>query len=172
MLDPDTLEPGRHETQTRIFYDDNGLYVAAIMKQPAATLVERLSARDEDINRDGFSLMLDTSGQGLYGYIFGINLGGTKQDGKLAPESVMSYEWDGAWRGKTRTLPDGWSAEIFIPWSILTMPESDTQRSLAIFVARKVAYLDEFWGWPQLPFSGARFISGFQPYRVQKLQLG
>ena len=172
VLDPDTLEPGRHETQTRIFYDDNGLYVAAIMKQPAATLVERLSARDEDINRDGFSLMLDTSGQGLYGYIFGINLGGTKQDGKLAPESVMSYEWDGAWRGKTRTLPDGWSAEIFIPWSILTMPESDTQRSLAIFVARKVAYLDEFWGWPQLPFSGARFISGFQPYRVQKLQLG
>ena len=172
VLNPDTLEPGRHETQTRIFYDDDGLYVAALMKQPPATLVERLSARDEDINRDGFSLMLDTSGQGLYGYIFGINLGGTKQDGKLAPESVMSYEWDGAWQGKTQSLPDGWSAELFIPWSILTMPESDAQRRLAIFVARKVAYLDEFWGWPQLPLSGARFISGFQPYEVQQLSLG
>ncbi len=172
VLNPDTLKPGRHETQTRVFYDDKGLYVAALMKQPAATLVERLSGRDEDVNRDGFSLMLDTSGQGLYGYIFGINLGGTKQDGKLAPESVMSYEWDGAWRGKTQSLTDGWSAEIFIPWSILTMPETGAQRRLAIFVARKVAYLDEFWGWPQLPLSGARFISGFQPYEIQQIPLG
>lgn len=172
VLNPGTLKPSRHETQTRVFYDDKGLYVAALMKQPAATLVERLSARDEDINRDGFSLMLDTSGQGLYGYIFGINLGGTKQDGKLAPERVMSYEWDGAWQGKTQSLPDGWSAELFIPWSILTMPETGSQRRLAIFVARKVAYLDEFWGWPQLPPSGARFISGFQPYEVQQLPLG
>lgn len=172
VLNPDTLEPSRHETLTRIFHDDNGLYVSAVMKQPAATLVERLSARDEDINRDGFSLMLDTSGEGLYGYIFGLNLGGTKQDGKLAPESVMSYEWDGAWRGETQTLADGWSAEMFIPWSILSMPESDAQRRLAIFVARKVAYLDEFWGWPQLPLSGARFISGFSRYQIRELELG
>ncbi len=172
VLNPDTLQPARHQTQTRIFYDDSGLYVAALMHQPVETLVERLSARDEDINRDGFSLMLDTSGEGLYGYIFGLNLGGTKQDGKLAPESVMSYEWDGAWRGETQTLADGWSAELFIPWSILSMPESDAQRRLAIFVARKVAYLDEFWGWPQLPLSGARFISGFSRYQIQELELG
>ena len=172
VLNPDTLEPSRHKTQTRIFYDDDGLYVAALMKQPVDTLVERLSARDEDINRDGFSLMLDTSGQGLYGYIFGLNLGGTKQDGKLAPESVMSYEWDGAWRGATQALDDGWSAELFIPWSILSMPESSGQRRLAVFVARKVAYLDELWGWPQLPQSGSRFISGFNRYQIQALALG
>ena len=92
VLNPDTLEPGRFETLTRVFYDDSGIYVAGHMKQPTNTLIERLSARDESINRDGFSIMLDTSGQGLYGYIFGINLGGTKQDGKLAPENVMSYD--------------------------------------------------------------------------------
>ena len=132
-------------------------------------LVERLSARDEDINRDGFSLMLDTSGEGLYGYIFGLNLGGTKQDGKLAP-GVMSYEWDGAWRGETQTLANGWSAELFIPWSI-EHAESDTTAP-SDFVARKVAYLDEFWGWPQLPLSGARFISGFSRYQIQELELG
>ena len=110
--------------------------------------------------------------KGLYGYIFGLNLGGTKQDGKLAPESVMSYEWDGAWRGATQALDDGWSAELFIPWSILSMPESSGQRRLAVFVARKVAYLDELWGWPQLPQSGSRFISGFNRYQIQALALG
>ena len=136
VLNPDTLQPARHQTQTRIFYDDSGLYVAALMDQPVETLVERLSARDEDINRDGFSLMLDTSGEGLYGYIFGLNLGGTKQDGKLAPESVMSYEWDGAWRGETQTLADGWSAELFIPWSILSMPESTHSAALR-FLSRE-----------------------------------
>ena len=121
------------------------------MKQPVDTLVERLSARDEDINRDGFSLMLDTSGQGLYGYIFGLNLGGTKQDGKLAPESVMSYEWDGAWRGATQALDDGWSAELFIPWSILSMPESSGQRRLAVFVAKSRPTLTSFGAGPSCP---------------------
>tara|TARA_A100001015_G_scaffold100928_1_gene112081 strand:- start:3402 stop:4706 length:1305 start_codon:yes stop_codon:yes gene_type:complete len=60
VLNPDTLEPGRFETLTRVFYDDSGIYVAGHMKQPTNTLVERLSARDESINRDGFSIMLDT----------------------------------------------------------------------------------------------------------------
>ena len=67
-----------------------------------------------------------------------------------------------------QTLADG---ELFIPWSILSMPESDAQRRLAIFVARKVAYLDEFWAGRNCHFLG-RVLSGFSRYQIQELELG
>ena len=51
--------------------------------------------------------MIDTSGEGLYGYNFGLSLGGSKQDGKIAPEHVMSFEWDGPWIGET-AVTDRW----------------------------------------------------------------
>ena len=68
VTDPDTLEKPTHKTRTRILYTDKGLYVAGEMEQPLDTLVERLSSRDESINRDDYGFLIDSSGDGLYGY--------------------------------------------------------------------------------------------------------
>ena len=46
-------------------------------------LIARLSSRDDRaINRDSINLTLDTSGEGRYGFWFGVNLGDTLNDGK------------------------------------------------------------------------------------------
>jgi hypothetical protein len=119
------------------------------------------------VNADTFYTMIDSSGEGLYGYTFGLSLGGSKQDGKIAPERVMSFEWDGPWIGETAKTDDGWSAEIFLPWSSMSMPETKGTRSLGIMTGRRVAHLDELWGWPELPFSKPRFISAFSPATVE-----
>ena len=97
VMNPDTLAKTKYSTKTRIFSDSKGLYVSAVMKQPEDTLVERLTARDDSVNSDTFYIMIDSSGEGLYGYTFGLSLGGSKADGKIAPERVMSFEWDGPW---------------------------------------------------------------------------
>ena len=73
-----------------MFYTAKGLYVSAVMQQPSESLVRRLSNRDQLLNRDSFSVTLDTSGEGLYGYWFELSLGGSKADGKLAPEPLLS----------------------------------------------------------------------------------
>ena len=143
VTDPDTLEKPTHKTRTRILYTDKGLYVAGEMEQPLDTLVERLSSRDEFVNRDDFGISIDSSGEGLYGNFFNIGLGGSKQDGKIAPERNITTQWDGPWVGETAVTDDGWSAEMFIPWSALSMPDGGVKREISISVLRKVAYMDE-----------------------------
>ena len=147
VTDPDTLVKPSHETRVRLFYNDEGLYLGILMRQPKETLIARLSSRDNrEIKRDNINLTLDTSGEGRYGYWFGINLGDTQMDGTLLPERQFSNDWDGAWRGATTPLEDGWSAEMFIPWGIVSMPKVEGERRIGLYMSRFVAYLDERWG--------------------------
>ena len=160
VIDPDTLVEPRFETRVRWFYTDRGMYVGVHMQQPPESLLARLSSRDEFLNRDSFGLTLDTSGEGLYGYWFTINLGGSVMDGKVAPERQFSDEWDGPWQSATAELDDGWSTEFYLPWSMMSMPQTpDGNRKLGFWVNRKVAYIDERYGWPALPFQAPRFMS-------------
>ncbi len=163
VVEPDTLTPASFRTVARYFYTDRGLYVGVWNEQPPDTLIARLSSRDEFINRDSWGLTLDTSGEGLYGYWFSVNLGGSVMDGKVAPERNYSREWDGPWDSATVELDDGWSVELFLPWSMMSMPRPAGDRVMGLYATRKVAHLDERWGWPALPRTVARFMSALQP---------
>jgi len=166
VMDPDSLATPRHATVSRFLYTRKGLYVSAVMEQPPASHVVRLSSRDEFINRDSYGITLDTSGEGLYGYWFEVNLGGSVMDGKVAPERALTSEWDGPWRSATAEQPDGWSTELFLPWSMMAMPVASGDRRMGFWVNRKVAYMDERYGWPALPFASARFMSALQPMDI------
>ena len=175
VIDPDTLAQPGYRTSYRFLYTPLGLYVAAVMEQPPATLVSRLSSRDQYLNRDSFGLTLDTSGVGLYGYWFTVALGGSVMDGKALPERTLTEQWDGPWEGASARGEDGWSVEMFLPWSMMAMPAASDQgqnrgpRELTFWVDRKVAHLDEVYGWPPLPESGGRFMSALQPMRLAHL---
>ncbi|HIE88629.1 MAG: DUF5916 domain-containing protein [bacterium] len=169
VVQPDLLIAPRHATQTRIFYTDEGIYVGILAEQPADKLIPRLSSRDADLNRDGTTFYLDTSGEGLYGFFFGVNLGGTLIDGTLLPERQLSRLWDGAWYGSSAKTADGYSTEMFLPWSMMSMPDGTDLRRMAFSVSRTVAYLDEEWQWPALPVSKPRFMSGLQPIQLEQV---
>lgn len=160
ITDPDTMLEPRYETVMKAFYTDKGMYIGVRMEQPPETLLARLSSRDEFLNRDSWGITLDTSGEGLYGYWFTVNLGGSVMDGKVAAERQYTNQWDGPWQSATAELSDGWSTELFLPWSMMTMPDSeDGKRNFGFWVNRKVAHLDERWTWPALPFTSTRFMS-------------
>ena len=168
VTSPDTMVPAPLATIVRIFYTDRGLYVAALMEQDPSTLVERLSSRDQgQLNRDYFTLHLDTSGEGRYGFFFQLNLGDSISDGTILPERQFSGDWDGAWYGATSRSDDGWIAELHIPWSLLTMPKNSNERIIGIYAGRKGAYLNESYSWPGLPYTKPRFLSAFQPLLME-----
>ncbi len=167
IVAPDLLSAPRHETHTRLFYTAEGLYVGIVAEQPPETLLARLSARDQNINRDGVTLYIDTSGEGRYGFFFGVNLGGSLLDGTILPERQMSSLWDGAWQGKSAVVEDGFSVEMFLPWSMMAMPQDVEIRDMGYFVGRRVAYLDETWGWPALPGTGPTFLSRFNVMQIE-----
>ena len=171
VTDPDTLKPAPLKTTWRMFYNNEGLYVSAVCAQKPEVLVERLSARDQGfLNRDYVSFVLDTSGESRYGFWFQLNLGGSRSDGTVLPERQFSDTWDGAWRGDTARFEEGWSAEFFVPWSIVSMPRMDGERHMGIVLQRKVAYTDERYGYPPLPFTQPRFMSGLQKIVLQDVE--
>lgn len=164
VTDPDTLELAHLKTVVHMFYNDDGFYLAVDMTQDKDTLVKRLSARDEGfLTRDSFIFNLDTSGEGRYGFWFQMGLGDGKSDGTVQPERQFSSDWDGAWYGATKVTDTGWSAEFYIPWSIMAMPRVDGQRQMGIYMSRKIAAIDQRHGWPGLAYSQPKFLSAFQP---------
>ncbi len=168
VIEPDTLVQTSHATRVRVFYDETGLYFGIDMDQPVETLIARLSGRDKrGLNRDSINITLDTSGEGRYGYWFGLNLGDSLSDGTLLPERQFSNQWDGAWRGASAKTSRGWSGEFHIPWGTVAMPDVAGSRRIGLFMSRKVAYVDERWGWPALPSTIPKFISELQSMSVE-----
>jgi len=160
VIVPDTLAEVPYDTDSRLFYTSRGLYLSFDMEQPLETLVQRISTRDNlPLNRDRIGVTLDTSGQGLFGYWMMLALGDNQLDGTILPERQYSSEWDGAWYGATRTTDRGWSAEFFIPWGQMAMPQADGARQIGVYTERQVAHLDQSWAWPAIPRAEAIFMS-------------
>jgi hypothetical protein len=169
-VEPDTLVPGKYPTIFRAFYTEKGLYVAFAMHQPKDTLLTRLSSRDQrQLNRDMVFITLDSSSEARYGYWFGIALGDSLMDGTILPERRYASNWDGPWWGATAVTHYGWSAEMFLPWSMMSMPEVGDMREMGVYVSRKVAYLNERWAWPPLPETQPKFMSVLDRVQVEDI---
>ena len=166
VTEPDTGDKPTYSTLSRFIYTERGLYVSAVMQQPAETLVNRLSARDQSLNRDSFHITVDPSGTGLYGYWFEVSLGGSLLDGKVVPERSFFEQWDGPWQGASAVTTDGWSAEMFLPWSMMAMPQTDGPRTLGFWLKRKIAHVDETYSWPALPFNQPKFMSALHAMAI------
>ena len=134
------------------------MYVGARMEQAKSAFVERLSSRDDYLQRDRISVSIDASGEGLYAYWFAINLGGTMQDGTILPERQYSSNWDGPWQGATARGDTYWTAEFFLPWTMMTLPYRPTgERTIGLYFQRAVADAGMDWGSPRFPEPKAPF---------------
>ncbi|MEX1198010.1 MAG: DUF5916 domain-containing protein [Pseudohongiellaceae bacterium] len=169
IINPDSLESAPLSTQVRIFYDDDGIYVGAFNEQDPETFVARLSARDQRVPRDALMVSLDASGEGLFGYFLRVNLGGALTDGTILPEKEIGLDWDGSWEGYTEVVEGGWTAEIFVPWSMMALPqsESDGSRQIGVYFQRDVSHRNESWSWPALPDTNPEYLSAFQPFELE-----
>ena len=54
-------------------------------------------------------------------------LGDSMTDGSVLPERQVNLQWDGAWDGRTQVVEEGWSAEFFVPWSMMQLPQGDIE---------------------------------------------
>jgi hypothetical protein len=170
VVTPDTGEPARYKTHLRYFYTERGFYVGSWNEQPPETLLARLASRDSFLTRDGMQVTLDTSGEGLYGYWFSVYLGGSIGDGIVLPERRFVSNWDGPWYGDAAVTEDGWTAELFIPWAIMNMPQTDANlRRMGIYTSRSVGMLGERWSNPYLPSSQNLFLSALDTIELKNV---
>ena len=169
VIDPDTLQDPPYQTELRMFYTRRGLYVGVRNQMPIDERVKRLSNRDSEIDRDGFSFSIDPTGRGLFGYEFAVNLGGSIADASILPERKVSLDWDGAWWSATSESQDAWFAELLLPWTLFSMPEKKEKRKISVFVERNLGVRQQSLGWPPLLSTQPKFLSNFQPVQVENI---
>lgn len=171
VINPDTLADTPYDTHIRMFYTEQGIYVGVINYQPPGTLVARMTSRDTQLNRDGFVVSIDPSGEGLYGFMLRINLGDSMTDASLLPERRFNMQWDGSWNGRTQALDDGWSVEYFIPWSMMPLPQAGDVRQIGFYFERQVGHLGgEAWSNPALPRTVNEYMSAFDQYQLRDIE--
>ena len=116
----------------RVIFDSDNLYIGAIIYDDPEGILANQLERDASLGSDDrFMWILDTFRDGRTGYFFEINAAGLMGDGLMGGGGGRggfgrggfgggaNKAWDGIWEAQTSRRPDGWSAEIRIPFRTL-----------------------------------------------------
>ena len=139
--DPYTLIPSEVKTETRIFSNENGIYVGFINFQDNETMLTNKSMRDEvpnNVEQNGVAI--DFDGDGLKAYMFFVTLANIQGDGIRRLGGWPQFDWDGDWEVQTKKYDGYWVSEFLIPWDVVLMKNVDgPNRSINITTFRYYA---------------------------------
>src|SRR5262249_10175172 len=146
------------QTTAWVLYDDKFIYVAFQCKDTEpGRIFARETIRDyrfgqgggfdrlsEDAVEVGFDPFMGHK-QGDRS-VFSLNPLGTRS-ASLAGGRGAKVEWKGDWDGAVKRVQDGWTAEMRIPWGILSYPASKQPITIGINFARTNARtrIDSIW---------------------------
>ena len=130
-------------TEIRVVFDEDNLYIGAILYDDPDGVLAFQRERDASLGTDDrFMWILDTFLDGRTGYFFEINAAGLMGDGIISGGGGgrggfrgggggfgggSSKAWDGIWEVRTAMRPDGWSAEIQIPFRTLNFDPNQSE---------------------------------------------
>ncbi len=126
------------DTEVRVLYDDDAVYIFASMKDSKPdSILKQLTQRDEIGITDWFGVIIDTYQDGNNGTGFFVTASGVQFDIKYsvaAQGNCDSYDlfcgdknWDAVWDSEVSLTPEGWTVEMKIPYSALRFPKKPIQ---------------------------------------------
>ena len=149
QLDPREGEPATERTEVRILYDDQALYVGAMLydRHPVST---RLGRRDMGMQAsDWLTVILDSNHDHRTAAGFEINPSSVRRDQLRSPNDEDD-SWEPVWEAKAAVTDSGWVAEMRIPFSQLRFG-SDAVQTWGLQLERSIARNQEFSVWSFTP---------------------
>jgi hypothetical protein len=149
------IEPGDNLTaseRTEAFfsYDREYLYFAflAYDNNPSAIRAP-VSKRDDVLNDDYVTVMLDTYADRQRAYVFNINPLGIQSDGIFTESASTDYTWDGIFESKGSLTKDGYVIEAAIPFKTLRF-RTGKDAAWGMHIRRWIARKAERTSWTQI----------------------
>ncbi|HEY5609842.1 MAG TPA: carbohydrate binding family 9 domain-containing protein, partial [Thermoanaerobaculia bacterium] len=123
QIDPEEGKPVKDETRIKIVYDDQAIYFSAMMEDKGK-VTPLLARRDSDLNNgDYIRISIDSQHDRLNGAAFVVNASNVQMDMILYNDIYNDNSWDAVWASATKIVPNGWTAEVRIPYSQLRFPD-------------------------------------------------
>ena len=151
--EPYSGQPAVEQTEVRILYDSENLYVGAYCFDSAGKNVT-VRTMDRDFSTRGtdyFQVVLDTFHDGRNGLVFATNPAGAKLELQSAGDgSSFNIDWDVVWRVKTKVTDQGWQLEFAIPFRSIRFSPGESQ-SWGINFERRTRRINEESYWSPIP---------------------
>lgn len=152
--------PASQKTEVKVLYDNDALYVSAIMYEPSKdSVTTTLSNRDDFGNADYFGVIIDTYGSSTIGFAYLVTSAGVQIDDLHSADDIDN-NWNSVWESAVTVHDDKWIVEIKIPFSALRFPNQDIQ-NWRINFNRSTRRNREDAFWNTFNPSGLNFLSQF-----------
>jgi hypothetical protein len=146
--DPVEGSAASEATEVRVVLDRDNLYFGITCKDrtPSGIVATQLG-RDADLDVDDrVMIVLDPFYDQRNGFLFSVNPAGARADGQISNNArEPSLEWDGIWDARVRITPEGWVAEIVIPFKTLRFKPG--QATWGLNVERQIKRRQEHDRW-------------------------
>ncbi|MDH5643402.1 MAG: carbohydrate binding family 9 domain-containing protein [Gemmatimonadota bacterium] len=146
--------PMSDRTVVRILYDEDNIYVGAVMyeEDTDGLRVPGLEQDYETHDSDMFGVAFDTYFDRSNAFMFGVNPAGGLFDAQNFNDSrYTNRAWEGVVHVKTRVLEDRWLVEMAIPFRTLRFTASDDVQSWGMNLLRRIRRRGEDGYWAPLP---------------------
>jgi hypothetical protein len=112
------------KTVVRIAYDDNAIYIGAMMYDSAPdSILKQMGSRDDDLNADRFAIGFDTYNMQTDAYVFMVYASGVQYDYR---QTDVTY--NAVWQSAVKITKQGWSCEMKINYSAIRFPRMKEQK--------------------------------------------
>jgi hypothetical protein len=151
-LRPTPFIPENPDNATQIYfvYDNEGIYVGGyIHEKYKDSIASELTGRDGFGNNDFIGVIFDTYYDKLNGFEYFVTPLGEQMDAKVSPNTngnSEDFSWNAVWESKSKLQTDGWSFEMFIPYSAIRFGKKNVQDwGLNIVRRRQKSGQQLFW---------------------------
>ncbi|MGO8672001.1 MAG: DUF5916 domain-containing protein [Capsulimonadaceae bacterium] len=150
------------QTEAWICADSRHLYVAFHCLDDHPEMIKAMETqRNGDVsNDDTVSIYIDSQNTRRGVSTFTVSASGTQVE-NLEQGTADNITWAGDWKAACRRVPDGWTAEIEIPWALLHY--SRNTREMGILLFRKLARETSQEIWPYMSRDQQQHLITFLP---------
>jgi len=140
-------KPSIFNSEFRMCYDDNALYISGRLYDPNPDSVSyTLSQRDDFGNADWAAINIDPFANNITAFSFAVTSAGVEIDGLESANGNFDRSWNTVWKSAVSKTEYGWSFEMKIPHSAYRFPNKNVQEWNINF-NRSVRRNREFSNW-------------------------
>jgi Domain of unknown function (DUF5916)/Carbohydrate family 9 binding domain-like len=141
-----------HQTEVKLTYDDNFLYISAICFKQNNGKGFTVESMKRDYNfgaNESFEIILEPFNDLTNGFIFGVNAAGAQLEGLVSEGQVQNLNWDNKWFSEVKYLSDRWIVEMAIPFKSIRYKKENLQWGINFI--RNYPNAQEISTWARVP---------------------
>jgi len=181
--EPNEGEPATEQTEVRVLFDARNLYIGILARDSEPSrVVAHILQRDKLLEPAGFdgshefagddavAILLDPFRDRRNAVVFATNANGAEFDALITDEGgAFNADWRTVWTVRAQRGPEGWSAEMAIPFRSLRYPFRTGDEGWGFNVWRMIRRKNEETLWTAWSRNGGGFRRVSQAGRLDGL---